>query len=607
MLWFGGFSGPSSFARAPVDARKLWDQDSGCWVIGIWPDHELRTTRTGGRGLAVLGRCGITAGDLARMAIHGVPDDVAWRWPGSYTVVAADRDGTTVWTDVGGAWPIYTTSGDSGVYWSSSSRALAGLTGNQVDPDWLAGWLLAPGVPGLLRNRSAFTGIDRVPPGHRLHLPTTGTPTIRPVWQPRSCSGDHPARLRAELTAAVAVRVDSASAPTVDLSGGYDSTSLALLAARRLHPHRSVIGVTLHPKGVTEGGDISYARQAAEHSGIVHRLMPLDARHLPYGNLDAVPATDEPAPSTIAHAYFSAQLQWMRSEFGTDCHMTGDGGDSLLCSPPIMLADLVAARRYRRALVETIRWARLRRLAVWPLLVASMRTARTSRADALRALARRWRTGQGGRTVAGGIGWVPDMAPPRWSTVDGRERAARIAADWADRSHPVPMVDFATCVTADVMARVGRTARADVQLAEHHGVALHNPFVDSRVVDAYLSVPLDERPGPAAYKPIMRDALADLLPASLAARQTKGSFSADFYQGTRANLSALHGLADGRLAELELVNPAALRQTLTAVSAGLPVAFSAVEPAIAAEIWLRAIGAAPTVAWTAAQTIQEAR
>lgn len=605
MLWFGGFTGPASSGRAPVNARNLWDHVSGCWSVGTWPAHEVRTTRTGQRALAVLGPCGIPDGELARLAVHGVPDDAAWRWSGSYTVVKADEEGTTVWTDVGGAWPIYTVSAAGGIYWSSSSRALAALTGNRVDADWLAGWLLGLGVPGLLHNRSAFTGIDRVPPGHRLFLPTNGRPAIRPVWWPRQRSADHPARLRAELAAAVAVRVDSASAPTVDLSGGYDSTALALLAAKRLHPDRSVTGVTLHPAGVTTGGDVSYARQAAEHPGIVHRLMPLDARHAPYGNLDAVPATDEPAPSTIAYTYFSSQLQWMRTEFGSDCHMTGDGGDSLLCSPPIMLADLMAARRYRRALVETIRWARLRRLAVWPLLVDACRTARTTRDGSLRTVAHWWRTGRVDRAVAR-VGWVSDVAVPRWSTMDARERAASVVVAMADQTRPITGTDAATRVTIEVMARVGRTARADVQLAEYHGIPLHNPFVDSRVIDAHLSVPLDERPGPAEYKPIMREALADLFPASLAARRTKGSFTADYYQGMRANLSALYSLADGRLAELGLVDAAVLRRTLTVASAGVPVAFPAVEPAIAAEVWLRALDATPAVAWTTAQTVKGA-
>lgn len=330
------------------------------------------------------------------------------------------------------------------------------------------------------------------------------------MWHPALCKGNHAARLRDELAAAVAVRVDHATAPTVDLSGGYDSTSLALLAADRLHPARSVTAVTVHPEGVSFGGDLTYARHAAEHPGIRHRLMPLGARHLPYSNLDAVPATDEPAPSTIAHAYFSAQLQWMRTQFGSDCHLTGDGGDSLLCTAPIMLADLVTARRYRRALVEAIRWARLRRLSVWPLLRATYRTTRTTQADVVRTVARQWLRPTDAHHPAAAIGWVSGTACPPWMTPAGRERAARMAMDAADRLPPVPGIDRASLVTSQVMARVGRTARADVQVAAHHGIALHNPFADSRVVDTYLSVPLDNRPGPADYKPVLRDALADL-------------------------------------------------------------------------------------------------
>ena len=181
-----------------------------------------------------------------------------------------------------------------------------------------------------------------------------------------------------------------------------------------------------------------------------------------------------------------------------------------------------------------------------------------------------------------------------------------MALNGVDGPHPVTGPDATAVVTSEVMARVGRTARADVQLAGHHGVALHNPFMDSRVIDAYLAVPLDERPGPAEYKPILRAGLADLFPASLATRRTKGSFSADFYQGLRTNLAAVRALADGRLAELGLVNPAALRDTLTSVSAGVPLPFTAVEPAVAAEVWLRAIDATPVVSWTTTPTARTA-
>jgi asparagine synthase (glutamine-hydrolysing) len=191
---------------------------------------------------------------MTRLALHGAADDVAWRWSGSYTVVQVADEGTTVWTDLGGAWPIYTTMADNGVYWASNSRALAPLVGDHVDVDRLAAWLLAPGVPALLGRRSAFTGVSLVPAGHRLFLPSSGAPpSARRVWQSRPQRGGHAQRLRTVLSAAVALRVDSASAPTADLSGGYDSTALALLAADRLWPNRMLDAVTVHPVGVTTG------------------------------------------------------------------------------------------------------------------------------------------------------------------------------------------------------------------------------------------------------------------------------------------------------------------------------------------------------------------
>lgn len=297
----------------------------------------------------------------------------------------------------------------------------------------------------------------------------------------------------------------------------------------------------------------------------------------------------------------------MRDTLGTDCHLTGDGGDSLLCSPPIMLADLLATGRNRRGVVETIRWARLRRLPVWPLLTSACRTSRTYRADTLGSLSVDLFTGIRKNTTEGDIGWCATDSVPPWATYDTRARATAVASALPERVHEPAIGSFATTVAAEGMADVGRSARADVQLAEAVGVPLHNPFTDSRVVDAYLSVSLDERPGPADYKPVLRAALADLFPAELAARTTKGDFNPDHYHGMRANLPELHALADGRLAALDLVDPAEFRRTLPMTAARLPVPFSTVEPAVAAEVWLRALDDARDVAWTPVATTEEAR
>jgi len=49
-----------------------------------------------------------------------------------------------------------------------------------------------------------------------------------------------------------------------------------------------------------------------------------------------------------------------------------------------------------------------------------------------------------------------------------------------------------------------------------------------------------------------------------------------------------------------------LRRTLTMTAAGLPGPFSSVEPAVAAETWLRAWDDAPKVAWSLVRTTEGA-
>lgn len=80
-----------------------------------------------------------------------------------------------------------------------------------------------------------------------------------------------------------------------------------------------------------------------------------------------------------------------------------------------------------------------------------------------------------------------------------------------------------------------------------------------------------------------------MLPGTVARRHTKGDFTPDHYLGLRSNLTAMRDLAEGRLAELGLVDPTALTQLLGQAAAGVPVAFSDFEPLLSAEAWLRAV------------------
>lgn len=144
---------------------------------------------------------------------------------------------------------------------------------------------------------------------------------------------------------------------------------------------------------------------------------------------------------------------------------------------------------------------------------------------------------------------------------------------------------------------VGRTARADAQLAETFGLALQNPYTDSSVTAAALSVPAGQRGDPWHYKPLLTAAVGDLLPSVIARRVTKGAFDTDHHQGLHAHLPAVLDLAAGQLAELGLVDPQRLRSALRHAAAGLPAPFGLFEPVITAEVWLRSLADARPTEW----------
>ncbi|WP_129789143.1 albusnodin/ikarugamycin family macrolactam cyclase [Promicromonospora panici] len=594
MHWLAGSFSAGSAWR-PAGSVSV-DGAADLWLVGDPPQAWLRTANAPMRRVVVVGTCGAGDDELNRLASSGVPDDVALRWPGAYAVVEQTKVATTIWTDLASSVPVYTTLLDGTVYWATTARGLAGLTGAAVNSERLAVELLAPSSPLLAGITTYFEAVELVPAGHRMRVTSSET-TVTRVWWP----GQEPspgASLRAELDAAVGVRVDDAVSPSSDLSGGLDSSSLTLLAAHRLSPDRSVAAFTVHAPFDRPAGDLRYALDAAERPGVAHHLLPLEAGHLPYSNLDTVPATDEPAPSTRAYARFARQMTAMVGRVGTDAHLTGDGGDSLLGTPDAWIADLFAAGRYREASNEVVRLARMRRHSPRRVLSDVLDSLRSDPADVLSTWARLAR-GQvsSPRAVRRLRQLLPLLDQQLWATPMARHHAAIRADQAAESALPAPTGQRAVWDVVEQMAEVGRTAYANAQLAAEFGVHLHNPFADSRVIDSYLSGVAGRMPSPAAYKPILRAEMAGILPTSLLARTTKGVYTPDYHLGLRTHLSNLSSIVDGHLAERGLIDPAGLVNGLRRAAAELTGGLWLLDAAITCETWLRAHHSTPLPAW----------
>ncbi|WP_228447315.1 lasso peptide biosynthesis B2 protein [Streptomyces paludis] len=545
-MTFGGFSTTEHIRLLPEGAERF-GAGSSAWRLGGAPAHFI-PAQGGHRRVLVLGWCGATRSELRRSADAPLPTDISWRWAGAYAVVEETRDGVICHTDPASALPVYVAAWSNGWAWSTSARMLAGLTAASVDSQRLACLVLAPSVPALIGSRTCYAGVEQLAPGCRIELPANGgSLRCTTLWRPEPVPGPPHHRLRDALSAAVGLRV-RAAAPDLscDLSGELDSTSVAVLAAAALPAPYRLSAVTIHPEGNDDGADLRYAKlaSAAHPDRIVHHLFPLAAEHLPYTGVTSVPATDEPAPSTLTLARLTAQLRWMHHHLGSRTHLTGDGGDSVLFQPPVHLADLIRRRRWPRAMREALGWARLRHCAIAPLLVGAAATARTSRRDALVDLARSPAApvpSRGGRHHR--VGWFHSLPTPSWARPAALRLLADATTEAVDTEDPLPGPDASVRTLVDEIREVARTAAADAQLAATCGIDLHNPFLDARVMDAVLRTPLDRRPHVHLYKPVLSRAMRHLLPPEIAARTTKGSFNSDHYAGLRANLAGLAALS----------------------------------------------------------------
>lgn len=590
----GGFSTNRPDLPRPLGAESI--TTTSLWRLGSAP---VRTAQRPGRRVHVIGLCGATAEEVQALADGLVPTHATWQWPGTYAVLEELVHGLVLHTDPAAAFPLYAVAWRGTWAWSTSARHLAALTDARIDIRRLACAFLAPSVPALASGRTYFSGVEQLPPGSRIELPATGDRyTCSTMWCPDPLNGPPPhLRLRSALTAAVRLRADTDPALSSDLSGGLDSTTVAVLASCAVPD--PVNAVTVHPRGVLDGADLRYARltAAAFHGRLRHHLLPLGDEHRPYTGLTDIPVTGEPAPSTLTQTRLLAQFRWMRRELGTRTHLTGDGGDSILFQPPAHLADLLRHRRYIRAARDALGWARLRHTAVAPLLRSAAMMTTTTREHALTTLATELSNGV--KQNRENVGWFSALPVPSWANPSAVRLLTEATEGYAAEPDPLPGPDASVCILVDEIREVARTAVADAELADACGIELHNPFLDASVVDAVLRTPLGRRPPLYAYKPVLTRAFADLLPAELAARTTKGAFEADHYGGLRAALPGLLATGGMNLAALGLIDAKRFRDQILRAAAGAPMPLAHIEQALAADAWLHALIHAPEPVWVA--------
>ena len=381
-----------------------------------------------------------------------------------------------------------------------------------LDPAALSAYLTLEYVPA---PASIVRGVHKLEPGHVLVLEdgrveTHAYWTLRPrVAEPVPAYEDAVALLRAKLEAAVRSRLVSDVPLGVFLSGGLDSSAIAALAARAGALETFSIGFS--ERSFDES---SHARTVAEHIGSHHHARQVTAAEMPdlvpgLGALLDEPTGDASIIPTMALSRFARE------------HVTvalgGDGGDELFAGYPMHQAHRVAP--YARALPAIARKALGGAVAALPVSHENF---------ALRFKALTFLRGAGVPAPDNHATWMASFtAAEKHALLLPEMRAAgpdpaleAVREAWRGSEGAPPLaraahLDALTYLPNDILAKVDRASMAVA-------LEVRAPYLARDVVEFAFSLPDAYRMRGLTGKRILRDAVRDLVPASILDRPKKG-------------------------------------------------------------------------------------
>ena len=242
------------------------------------------------------------------------------------------------WRDAAGARPLYYHySAEVGIVASSDLRSISSHphVAPRMDLAYANG-LLRSGGSFQAPDRTLIEGVNKLPAGHILIVNENG-PRLHRYWAAEDVKSDHGRdpreyveELRSLLQQAISCRIDDgASTVASHLSGGLDSSSIAVLAHRSASEQgREVLGFSWAP---------SYDRVArldTDERPLVESVSSAESIELHYADVKASDLLDHEArdvavrPVTTMHFELGTSRQAVAA--GAQTLLSGWGGDELI-------------------------------------------------------------------------------------------------------------------------------------------------------------------------------------------------------------------------------------------------------------------------------------
>ncbi|MFJ9928075.1 asparagine synthase-related protein [Streptomyces misionensis] len=522
-------------------APKLWTAES-------MERRGLVTTVSSPEGTAtVVGSVGPArnrvAGARALLDALGRRGAAAPLPAGDYAAVLVYRDRVLVTRDEQARIPLFFR--ESGGHVSAVSTSVRRLgNGSALEPRYFCRYLTGNMAQPHM-DLTPFAGVHRVLAGEVLELSVSGRirhggpRRVRPApGRPAPTDGSHlhgaATELRRALEGAVRRRLGTMTACHV--SGGLDSTSVALLAARLLAAERDGPGDLFLLAGRFTGGELAGEQPYLDAAvNEIRRLAPA-ARPLIVDTDDVADFDDfehhaGDADEPHAHAFrapFWARLHAAAAELGCDTVLTGCGADPVVDANPFHLHRLARTGQLRELARQARAWAdgagRGLRETIHAYVVRPALPLTAERTGAL----------VHGRTVLGGLGSF--TRPPWLRAAFAREHGYREASVAESRFVYGRRPERSLFEAANYLAAPDLLSW---QRAGEDGFFLSHPFLDPEVIATMRGFPSEAVFDPGRPKAVLREAMADLLPAPIGRRTVKVPFDGLYARGLRTHGAAL--------------------------------------------------------------------
>lgn len=569
-LVFRGFHTTEASRREPQPVR------SADGVVLVWDGRldngdEIRRALSGGLG----GESGPAELALATYLKHGV-DGLA-DLVGDFALSLWDpaRRRVVLARDAFGARTLFYRRSHFGLVWSTSLEALLGATDSpELDEEFLADFLSLSARADATPYRTHLA----VPPGTALIFGEAGMER-RSLWRPDlgrelqyTREEEYEQHFKDLFYEAVRCRMDVQGTVCCDLSGGLDSSSIVCVGDELLRSGQVSADRMETLSYVFDEAKTSDERRFIQ---VVERHLGRKGKYLreeDHRILSDLPLDEDLAYPSVLHLFAARQQHIQRAvaESGARVLLRGTGGDHVMLSEttfPYELADFMSRGRLIKLARELRRWA-------W-----------AKKSSALKLL------------------WGGGIAPLLPRSVQGRFGSYRRVPDWFMdeyverfrlRERMQGIRPTADCRLPSTGYHYSTLQKIFLPVSwgfyvQQGTVEVSYPFLDRRLVEFALALPMSQKLRPGQNRSVMRRALADVLPKEIAGRRSKQGPDEAILKAFARGREMLAELFDRALVyDYGIVDPKRFKPVLQRAQHGMLSDTPVMLRVLALEVWLRA-------------------